>query len=487
MKKFFSLLCAMIISCLCFIGCAPTNNNEYNTSDLPDVFSVSYIAVIDGEETSIPVGMYKKDGEYPARYMETQGAKVDELQTLVAGNTTYTFDGWFLEKACQTKVTEISKTQTGKLTLYAKITKTVEELQTQPITYYAVINGETDAIPQVMYDADKGKYPASYTVSVGATIGDLLTNDEYAFEGWFTDEDCTVPFTGISATHEAPVTVYAKVSHNPVVQRNVVYKASVDGEETSIPAGMFLSGGNYPDNYTQTQGVEVDALQDLAEGGYSYFFEGWYLEVDCQTLVTGISATQTGKVTLYAKIRKTEAEHKTISYYAIVNGAKEGIPQVMYDSDTSKYPASYIVGFGATIGDLLTNDEYIFEGWFIDEVCATPFTGVSKTENRAISVYAKVTHIVTVYKKITYQAIINGKPAEFPYGFFDASKFPTEYIVGEGVAIGDITARHPDYEFKGWFTDSACTQPFSGQIVLETDDVVLYAKIKKSIHSGNYT
>ena len=103
MKKFFSLLCAMLISCLCFIGCTPTNNNDYETTDMPDVCSISYIAVIDGEEASIPVAMYKDDGEYPARYLETQGAKVDDLQELIVGRTTYTFIGWYLEKSVKRK------------------------------------------------------------------------------------------------------------------------------------------------------------------------------------------------------------------------------------------------------------------------------------------------------------------------------------------------------------------------------------------------
>ena len=141
MKKFWSILCAIIISCFCFVGCS-SEEGGYETPDMPDVFAVSYIAVIDGEETSIPAGMYKEGGNYPVRYLETQGAKVDPLQEFVVGRTTYTFEGWYLEKACQTQITEISASQTGKLTLYAKIRKTVEEIKTQTITYYAIINGE---------------------------------------------------------------------------------------------------------------------------------------------------------------------------------------------------------------------------------------------------------------------------------------------------------------------------------------------------------
>ena len=486
MRKLWSIFCAVIVACFCFVGCGE-GNDDNNPTDFPDVFSVSYIAVIDGDETSIPVGMYQENGSYPTRYLETQGATIDALQTIVVGRVTYTFDGWYLEKTCVTQVTEISKTQTGNLTLYAKITTTEEAIQTQTITYYAVINGETDAIPQVMYDTDKSKYPSSYTVSVGATIGDLISNDEYTFEGWFADETCQTPFTGISTTEENAVTLYAKVSHNPVVQRNIVYKAVIGSEEVSIPAGMFVSGGNYPDNYTQTQGATIDALQDLEEGEYTYFFQGWYLEKACVTQITEISQAQTGKVTLYAKINKTTAQRIAINYFAIVNGEKTGIPQVMYDTDTTKYPSTYTVGFGATIGDLISNDEYIFEGWYQDETCQTPFISISKTENQTVTVYAKITHIVEVVKKIYYQAVIGGKKAEFPYGYFDASKFPTEYVVGEGVAIADILSKHPDYEFKGWYLDEACTQALGGRIALQTDDVVLYAKIEKNMHSGNYT
>jgi uncharacterized repeat protein (TIGR02543 family) len=447
--------------------------------------NIVYTAIINGEESTIPAGMYISGGSYPNNYTQTQGVDIDPLQDLVEGGTAYFFKGWYLEKDCQTQVTGIPATQTGKTTVYAKIVK--ETARVFDINYFAIVNGEKAGIPQSMYDMDTSKYPSSYTVGFGASVGELISSEEYIFEGWFKDESCQTPFTGISATEGNAVTLYAKVSHNPVVQRNIVYKAVIGSEEVSIPAGMFVSGGNYPDNYTQTQGATIDALQDLEEGEYTYFFQGWYLEKACVTQITEISQAQTGKVTLYAKINKTTAQRIAINYFAIVNGEKTGIPQVMYDTDTTKYPSTYTVGFGATIGDLISNDEYIFEGWYQDETCQTPFVGISKTENQTVTVYAKITHIVEIVKKIYYQAVIGGKKAEFPYGYFDASKFPTEYVVGEGVAIADIISKHPDYEFKGWYLDEACTQALGGRIALQTEDVVLYAKIEKNMHSGNYT
>ena len=70
-------------------------------------FNVTYVA--DGGEHS-----------NPATYTEGTAVALED-----ASKEGYTFDGWYTDSAFENKVTEISATQTGDITLYAKFTEIV--------------------------------------------------------------------------------------------------------------------------------------------------------------------------------------------------------------------------------------------------------------------------------------------------------------------------------------------------------------------------
>ena len=100
---------------------------------------------------------------------------------------------------------------------------------------------------------------------------------------------------------------------------------------------------------------------------------------------------------IYAKVTKT-TEPETpqvmdIEYYSVIDGTVGSIPAAMYDADTSKYPATYVVGVGAKIGDLNSTDKYTFVGWYTDGECKTAFTEIDTNATEKVVVYAKITSV----------------------------------------------------------------------------------------------
>ena len=207
MKKFLVWLLSIVTALFCLVGCATPD--EFETSH-----TITYYAVIDGTQSSVPAGMYVKDGSYPSSYIVGVGATVDDLQTYVEGDVTYTFEGWFTNKSCETAFTGVGKTAEKDVVIYAKVTKTTEPEtpQVMDIEYYSVIDGTVGSIPAAMYDADTSKYPATYVVGVGAKIGDLNSTDKYTFVGWYTDGECKTAFTEIDTNATEKVVVYAKIT-----------------------------------------------------------------------------------------------------------------------------------------------------------------------------------------------------------------------------------------------------------------------------------
>ena len=83
------------------------------------------------------------------------------------------------------------------------------------IKYVGVVNGEISEIPIVCF-SETGYYPATYVEGSTFEIDELmsLASDEdyyYVFEGWYLDEDCVIPFDGITTETVGEVSLYADI------------------------------------------------------------------------------------------------------------------------------------------------------------------------------------------------------------------------------------------------------------------------------------
>ena len=113
-----------------------------------------------------------------------------------ASKTGYNFDGWYSDVAFTTRVTEISATDMGNKTLYAKFTS-----NSYTITY--VLDGGTNDTTN----------PTGYTYGIGVTLADA-SKTGYNFDGWYSDAAFTTRVTEISATDMGNKTLYAKFTLN---------------------------------------------------------------------------------------------------------------------------------------------------------------------------------------------------------------------------------------------------------------------------------
>ena len=131
----------------------------------------------------------KNSSKNPSTYTIT-------TQTIKLKNPTrkgYTFKGWYSDKKCTKKVTQIKKGSTGKVTLYAKWKKTKYE---------------------VTYNLNKGrnssKNPSTYTITTKTIKLENPTRKGYTFKGWYSDKKCTKKVTQIKKESTGKVTLYAK-------------------------------------------------------------------------------------------------------------------------------------------------------------------------------------------------------------------------------------------------------------------------------------
>jgi len=225
--------------------------------------------------------------------------------------TGYTFNNWYDDASFTNKVTDISTTQTGDITLYAKYTA-----NSYLITYQ--LDGGMNATSN----------PNTYTYNTGVSSFADPSKTGYTFNGWYDDASFTNQVIDISSTQIGDVTLYAKYTVNSY---SITY--NLDGG---------INAASNPNTYTYNTGVS--SFADPSKEGYP--FEGWYDDASFTNKVTDISTTQTGDITLYAKYT----------------------PKVTYLSYDLKELDSYIVSSGSDIP--VISAPYVaghhFAGWVIE-------------------------------------------------------------------------------------------------------------------------
>ena len=123
---------------------------------------------------------------------------------------------------------------------------------------------------------------------------------------------------------------------------------------------------------------------------------------------------------------------------------------------------SGLIGQGATIADEYKNyvpdlpegeKGYIFEGWYLDEGCTTPYEW-DKMPVGGIKVYAK-------WRQIQYRVFLHpnvpASDSTLNWGGSQEMNFRVSY----DKQISAPTGTRTGYEFVGWFTDEACTEVFN--------------------------
>ena len=190
----------------------------------------------------------------------------------------YKFAGWYSDKKCTKKVTQIKKGSTGNKTLYAKWT-----------AYKYTIKFDGNGSTSGSMDKLKNrKYGKTYTLTANA-----YKKKGYTFNGWNTKKDGS----GKSYKNKAEVKNLTSKSGGTVT----LY---AQWKKTKYTITYKLNGGknnsSNPDSYKIT--TSTIKLKNPTRKGYK--FAGWYSDKKCTKKVTQIKKGSTGNKTLYAKWKK---------------------------------------------------------------------------------------------------------------------------------------------------------------------------------------
>lgn len=317
------------------------------------------------------------------------------------------FDGWFQEADCVTQWDFDNDTVTSDITLYAKWTP-----------FYTVLfdlqNDDTSIEPLT-------------EVRSGATIlePEAPVYDGHLFDGWFKEAECETPWDFETDTVTGDTTLYAKWTP--------CYTVTLD----------FLNGEKI-EYLTQVRtGATIPEPEEPAYDGH--FFDGWFQEPECETPWDFETDTVTSNITLYAK---------WTPFYTVVFDLQNG--------DTSTEPLTE-VRCGSTIAapEDPVYDGHLFDGWFKEAECETPWDFETDTVTGDTTLFAKWTPCHTV----TFD-LQNGDNSIKPL---------TEVRTGSTIPEPEEPVYENHY-FDGWFKEAECETPWDFETDTVTSDTTLYAK-----------
>ena len=302
----------------------------------------------------------------------------------------YTFAGWYEDSGFSgAPVTEISITDTGDKTFYAKWSAK---------TYIVKLETNGGKI------AD-GKDVTDYTCGTGAALpgGGDITRGGYTFAGWYEDSGFSgAPVTEISRTDTGDKTFYAKwkqntvpvtpaqTEHNDANHDNTNHDNSGDTKESSgtapvsYPALTFdTCGGSSIKAVRAWKGhiINLSGYRPTREG---YEFSGWYADRNLTQPITEIRLD--GNRTVYAGwIKQAEQTGE--------NSKPKAVPAQLIAGDNAKTVrkdngksliGAYEPGSSDTqkdTEDQSTEDQTMEDQGTEDQVTADQVTGDQRTED----------------------------------------------------------------------------------------------------------
>ena len=283
-------------------------------------------------------------------------------------------------------------------------------------TYTIEIERKAPDVPaeyKVTLNGDDGTGTAlkSYTYGMGAKLPTDWTKTGYDFAGWYEDESCEgTAVTEISATTTGDKEYWAKWTAKTYT---VAYSSN---------GGTIANEDNFK-KYTYGTGM---TLPTPVKTGYT--FDGWYEQSDFSgSKVTGISATDTGAKTYYAKW--------TLSSYTISYELDGGT--------VTGNPTTYTVESSTITLNNPTKEGYTFTGWSGTGLTGEQNTTVTipkgSTENREYTAH---------WTAAGYKVTLEGK------GGTGGTSLST-YTHGTKVELPTDWMKN-GYTFAGWYEDESC-------------------------------
>ncbi len=296
-----------------------------------------------------------------------------------------------------------------------------------PITEDIELVAKCDAVTySITFDYNGGKVGTAESSTVSVEYGQTPTPSAeptwtgHEFLGWATSASSP------TATGIVPVTLdTAVITTYYAVWQLETYTITYDS--TSMTYGILNAAS--PNSYTYGTAVTIPDA-----GGAGTTFAGWYTDAALTTAFTGITATTTGNLELYAKFTASVTYHMPTGLSATVAAGD-------YDN--------YILGKGLSALPTLSNitlpsgTSLTLEGWYEDSAYtpAKKVTSIASTATGDKDLYAKFTATVSIYNKKT--------------GAYASDLIATQNVVYGGTATAPATPTRTGYTFNNvWNTDS---------------------------------
>ena len=406
------------------------------------------------------------------------GEEGDTVSLNATANPGYKFMGWYKDIDCTIKapVTD-GKFEIGSdsnITLYALFKKTYT------VKVIAVTDddqGGTGGTVQINSDTASDSAIKS-DVTIGEKVKLTATPKEgYDFVGWFDSATGGTQITGenptnveIDSVHPTDRTIYARFE----IKKYTVTASAVSEDDDDNTQGNKITYGDESKAQVQVivnHGGSV-TFKAVPADGSGYVFDGWYSDMACSSanklsseesyIVSSVKANKN----IYAKF---VLKRYTVDVYAYCYNdetsdlSEQGDYGNVKSGTVTSTHIQQIIKYGQPFSfTAVGNDNCVFEGWYnkaddtlIDRenvYSVDSFKGDSQTSENKKSFYAKF-KIKT--KTITVHPV---KTDATDTSTVNISRTLTTDTINYGETATISAKPSANSEFKGWFTDEACTE-----------------------------
>ncbi len=437
----------------------------------------------------------------------------------------YTFDGWFVDAGCTTRVNTSDYIALEDCTFYAGWVEGSSGDVT--VTWHNNWNGRS-----VSYSHHKYQHLYYYN-----RTGDF-TRDGYIFDGWFYDTACTERVNFSTFVLTSDITFYAgwvpdtyvtitwdcnggyfyddpNIDMNQVYEEHVALNGQVTRNRPALRTGYVFGGWYLDETCTNPKPTNMKATQNTTL--YAKWTKAVTLYWDCvfgymedvygnPHRIVSETVSQNSYFTLPYKIPERYGNTFTFTGWEYIRNGKHYTitSETNFATDTDVWFTAQweqsdrvTLSFNANGGNVQVTDDiymptynmevekslyrigndikavrdgYFFAGWYLDA------DGIEPAK------YHLVTQRMTVYAKWiegerTY-VVFNGNGGKIVSGgdqLFDNYGYD---IAKDSVIQYAPPAEREGYSFAGWFTDAECTKPAFFRIypVNEYGTVYFYAK-----------
>lgn len=411
----------------------------------------------------------------------------------------YEFVGWYSDENCQTLVSKTTPYKVSSIkadyTLYAKFKIINLNLKVYSVTE-GNINGAGGTV-QLGTDAHAAKIETTVEWGTLATLT-AKANTNYEFKGWFIDPQCSIKAdskilnncqytekTVETVAIKKDLTLYAEFSD--VSSRKVTANAVFGGN--IVDTAGTVKAGDSPEGAKSTAVVtNGDSVTLVANTKPNYQFMGWYSDKECtnsaaseqQFVLTNVDAD----CQYYALFKL-----QSFSVNAVVDG--DSVGTVKFTAPKKVGPSTAVtvsVDYDGSATFVAEPAEgYDFDGWYNDS-SDTPVS------NKATYVCENIKDNFTLHARfklkefeVKASAVLNGAVSNAcgTVQAGDSTAASTVSTVAKwGKSVALTATPKSGYSFSGWYTDLACTQPYTDDYknnslttVIKTNTTV-YAKFE---------